>query len=373
MKLRGLGSVFQPSYTVDGKLHQAKTWSISYSVHGRRVRESAKSTNRSDAVRLLKKRLAEAAAGKAIGPERMTLAQLLAMVETNYKTNGRKTLNRAQAAGHHLKDYFGDILARSITPDRIATYTAQRLEQEAKPATVNYELATLRRGFRLAADAGQAITAPKIVMLRVANVRKGFFEADQLDAVLKHLPVHLKPVPRAAYITGWRKQELLSRQWRHVDLKDGWLRLDPGETKNGEGREFPLTVDLKALLMEQRQRATALERDLDRIVPWVFFLPDGGRIGDFRKAWASACTLAGIPGRLLHDFRRTAVRNLERAGVPRSAAMQMTGHLTEAIYRRYAIVDTGMLKDAAAKLDTFHAAEKRPRTDQDSSKTHTRP
>jgi integrase len=372
MKLRGLGSVFQPSYTVDGRLHRAKTWSISYSVNGRRVRESAKTANRVDAVRLLKKRLAEAAAGKPVGPERITLEQLLAMVETNYKTNGRKTINRAQAAGRHLKDYFGDCLARSISPDRIAAYAAQRLDQEAKPATINYELATLRRGFRLAADAGQAINAPKITMLRTANVRKGFFEADQLEAILEYLPAHLKSVAHAAYITGWRKQELLSRQWRHVDLKNEWLRLDPGETKNGEGREFPLTADLKTLLLEQRQQAASLERNFDRIVPWIFFLPDGSRIGDFRKAWASACRLAGIPGRLLHDFRRTAVRNLERAGVPRSAAMSMTGHLTESIYRRYAIVDQGMLKDAAAKLDSFHAAEKRPRTDQDSSKIASR-
>jgi integrase len=67
--------------------------------------------------------------------------------------------------------------------------------------------------------------------------------------------------------------------------------------------------------------------------------------------WKAACKAAGVPGRILHDFRRTAVRNLERAGVPRSAAMAMVGHKTEAIYRRYAIVDAGALRDAAAKID----------------------
>ena len=70
-----------------------------------------------------------------------------------------------------------------------------------------------------------------------------------------------------------------------------------------------------------------------------------------RRAWAKACRAAGVPGRLVHDFRRTAVRNLERAGVPRSTAMKLTGHKTEAVYRRYAIVDSGMLQEAAAKLD----------------------
>src|SRR3984893_8347032 len=83
----------------------------------------------------------------------------------------------------------------------------------------------------------------------------------------------------------------------------------------------------------------------------------GLRIGDFRKAWATACRLAGVPGRLVHDFRRTAVRNLERAGVPRSAAMKMTGHKTEAVYSGYAITDSAMLQEAAIKLAVLHAAD----------------
>jgi integrase len=66
-----------------------------------------------------------------------------------------------------------------------------------------------------------------------------------------------------------------------------------------------------------------------------------------KYAWAKACRAAGVPGRLVHDFRRTAVRNLERAGVPRSAAMAMTGHKTEAVYRCDGIVDSGMLQEAA--------------------------
>ena len=87
-----------------------------------------------------------------------------------------------------------------------------------------------------------------------------------------------------------------------------------------------------------------------RIVRSVFHR-DGERIRNFRRAWLSACKAAGVPGRILHDFRRTAVRNLERAGVPRSAAMAMVSHKTESIYRRYAIVDAGTLRDAASKID----------------------
>jgi integrase len=77
-------------------------------------------------------------------------------------------------------------------------------------------------------------------MLHVDSARKGFFGRDQYEAVLRHLPEFLRPVATIAYITGWRtKSELLTRQWRHVDFANGWLRLEPGESKNGQARNFP--------------------------------------------------------------------------------------------------------------------------------------
>jgi integrase len=98
-------------------------------------------------------------------------------------------------------------------------------------------------------------------MLHVENARKGFFEPEQYSAVVKHLPEHLRPLAAIAYITGWRAMsELLSRQWRHVNLAKGWLRLDPGESKNGEGREFPFTPDMRSVLEAQRETVRMIER-----------------------------------------------------------------------------------------------------------------
>jgi hypothetical protein len=131
---------------------------------------------------------------------------------------------------------------------------------------------------------------------------------------------------------------------------------------------FPLAPTLRATLDWQRERAEAVAKETGRIVPWVFHR-SGRPIKSFRRAWLSACFNAGFahliserprkiePVRIPHDFRRTAVRNLERAGVPRSAAMAMVGHKTESIYRRYAIVDEAMLTIGAAKLERLHRAE----------------
>ena len=144
-----------------------------------------------------------------------------------------------------------------------------------------------------------------------------------------------------------------------MDFQSGWLRLEPGETKNTEGRQFPLTSALRAALDRQRERTLAIERATGTIIPWVFHR-SGRPIKSFRRAWLTACRTAGIPDRIPHDFRRTAARNLERAGVPRSTAMKMVGHKTESIYRRYAIVGKAMLKEGAVKLQTLHEAQAPP-------------
>lgn len=179
-----------------------------------------------------------------------------------------------------------------------------------------------------------------------------------------HLPEPLQPVVTFAYITGWRlNSEVLPLEWRRVDWNDRSVRLDPGTTKNREGRTFPFTSALEELLKGQLAEHERLKK-AGHIVPYVFQREawvqqkdgslkrqPGQPIKVFRRAWRTACKAAGVPGRILHDFRRTAVRNLERAGVPRSAAMAMVGHKTESIYRRYAIVDRAVLSEAAAKLD----------------------
>lgn len=362
MKLRGVGNVYQPTFRdrKTGEIRYSPIWWIYYSHLGKLHRESSQSANRADAVRLLKRRTLEATRhGKVIAPaaEKLTLANLRDMLIADYDANGQKTRVIVSPLAHLVR-YFGeDCRAIDLTSDRITTYIAARQQAGAANSTINRSLASLKRAFRLAVKAGKFVNPPVIDMLREDNARKGFFERAQFEALLEQLPDHLRAVVKTAYLTGWRiTSEILTRQKHHVDLDDGWLRLEPGESKNREGRNFPLIPELRAVLEDQLERTRQLETAIGRIIPWLFHR-DGEPIRYFRRSWLTACKHAGLSGRIPHDFRRTAVRNLERAGVPRSAAMAMVGHKTMAIYSRYAIVDENMLRESGAKLANLHQTQ----------------
>jgi integrase len=212
-------------------------------------------------------------------------------------------------------------------------------------------LAALKRMFNLAIQAGKLIQKPHIPFLKEHNVRVGFFERDQFVAVVQRLPKAVRPAATFAYLTGWRiDSEVLSLEWRQVDFHAGEVRLDPGRTKNGEGRTFPMTRELRQLLEAQRAITDDLQRRHNVVCRHVFHR-DGRPIRSFRVAFRTACVRAGCPGRVLHDLRRSAVRNLVRAGIPERVAMQMTGHKTRSVFERYNIVSAGDLRDAGRRLD----------------------
>ena len=190
---------------------------------------------------------------------------------------------------------------------------------------------------------------PYIPVLREDNVRSGLFEPEAFCAVLKELPSSLKPVATFAYYTSWRKEEILNLTWGQVDLEAGTVRWEPGTTKNREGRTVFLPTELYTILRELRTKTSALERERGEIIPWVFHR-HGKPIRDFRDASNSACRRAGYSGRLFHDFRRTGVRNMIRAGIPERVAMQISGHKTRSVFDRYNIVSEGDLREAARKL-----------------------
>jgi integrase len=279
-----MGRTYRPKYK-DKRTEEVRTsdvWWIAWSYRGKKYRESSESTSEAAAVRLLKKRIGETGIGKVVTPDvsRKTFEDLAAGLERDYRNNARRSANRITGALKHLREFFGMWKALDITRDAVERYKDQRLTEGAANATVNRELAALKRMFRLA-----DVPRPTFAMLREDNARKGFFERDQFDAVLAQLPAYWQPVFELAFITGWRtRSEILTREWKHVDFEHGTLRLEPGETKNGEGRNFPMTMALRAVLERQRLLTDQIERDTDQVVPWVFHR-GGERLREYRRAW----------------------------------------------------------------------------------------
>lgn len=337
------------------------TWWIDFSYRGQRHRESTESTKRSDATKLLKKRMGEQGSGQFIGraEERVMFEDLASMIETNYQVKGNRSTRALRFSLVHLREFFGMSRAIDITTDRINSYVAERMEAGAAPATIQQELSHLKRAFNLAVQARRLSTRPHVPGIRVKNARTGFFEAADLERVLSELAPEVRPVIRFAHLTGWRIGEILSLQWSQVDFKAGEVRL--WVSKNDEPRVFPFHTlpPLAALLTEQRERTRALERETGTIIPHLFHRA-GQPIRSISNGWRAACRRAGLPGMLVHDLRRTAVRNLELAGVSRSVAMKLTGHKTENVYRRYAITDSRSLADGVGRLAALHAAPVEP-------------
>jgi integrase len=356
----GVGSLYLPTYTTrSGERRRAGVWWLKIHLPGGTVhRESTHTSKKTEAREALKRKIAALGTGR-LSPDahRVTYDDLEAALLNDYRANRRPSLGRVEDACAHLREFFGRAKTKDLTSDRVTAFMVWRQQQGAQNATINRELSALKRMLRLGEIAGKVDRRPHVAMLQERNVRTGFFEPEAFDAVLRHLPVALRPLFEVAYVTGWRvADELLTRTRAHVDLGAGWLRLEPGETKNEEGRNFPLTPELREILAAQLRHTAEVERATGRIIPWLFH-PNGAPIKSDRRAWRTACRKAGVPGRLPHDLRRTAVRNLERARVPRSAAMKMVGHKTESVYRRYAIVDEASLREGAERLAALHAEQ----------------
>lgn len=353
-------------------------WWIKYRRAGKAYYESSESTKKGAAIDLLKLREGDIAHGKPVTSKigRLTFKDAADDLLNDYRVNNKRSLGVVERrVTKHLTPYFEGCRMANLTTSDVRAFVAHRQKQgivgvrgkrkgerigDVSNAEINRELALLKRMFTLALQAGKLLHRPHIPMLAENNVRTGFFEAAQLRDTLSHLPAEIQPVITFAAITGWRiDSEVLPLEWRNVDFTAGEVRLDAGTTKNGEGRTFPLTSELRTLLEAQQAERDRVKKG-GHIVPQVFFRMvaerRGGekkprRITSFGKAWKAACRAAGCPGRIPHDLRRTAIRNLVRAGVSERVAMKLSGHKTPSVFARYDITSSSDLQDAARRLD----------------------
>lgn len=327
---------------------------IKYYRNGKRYQESTRTSKVEEAKQLLKLREGEIAQGKLPGVifDKVHFDELAEEYLQDLRINGRKAIDRVERSISNLKRYFEGCRVPEITTPRINNYIAMRLSEKAYNATINRELAALRRLLNLGArqTPPKVDRVPFIASLKENNVRKGFLEYGEFLALRDALPDYLKGFVTFAYKTGWRKQEIINLTWAQVDLQQGIVRLDPGTTKNDDGR----TVYLDDELVEVFKAQWAKRKTTGKILPYVFPNFNGtAKIGNFIFAWKTACKKAGIGHKLIHDCRRSAVRNLVRSGVPERVAMMISGHRTRSVFERYNIVSAEDLKHAAASQAAY--------------------
>jgi integrase len=262
-----------------------------------------------------------------------------------------------------VRDYFGTWRAVEVTSDAVAKYIENRREQGNlrrrgkghSNSTINHRTQLLRQAFKIAIRNKVVSMTPYIPRLsEIGNEREGFFETADFEAVAAHLPEYLKDFSRFGFLAGWRKGSISKLRWN--DVGGGVIYLRAKNSKSRKPETLPLEGELAAII-ERRRAAQTIEDEngTNRLAEFVFHR-NGLPVGDFRKAWKTACELANVDHRLFHDLRRTASRNMIDAGVPQAVAMKITGHRTDSMFRRYAIVNEDQKREALAKTQQHLAA-----------------
>jgi integrase len=376
--MRGEGRIFR----------RGRVWWVAYYAPGpdgkaAEVRESTKSESEDAARKVLRDRLRQVANHRSgvkafAGPkaEKLTVADLLDALKADFRQRKIKSLSRQLSHLKYAREYFRDHRAQSLTTDNIRAAIRFWAERDGvSNATINRRLAIVSTAFELGIREERITRKPHIPSLPEGDARSGFFEPDQHAAMLAHLPSPLNEMARFAYRCGWRQAEVRLLRWENVDRARREVTLP--DSKNGEARTIPLDDELAALFENLWQRRAFTRGKSSGLSEYVFH-GKGRPMGksNFARQWNAARASAGasVAGRIFHDYRRTAVRNLMRAGVQQSVAMKITGHLSDSVFRRYNITSTADKLDAmerqrayleAMKTDGGNVAELRQVTDKE--------
>jgi integrase len=341
-----------------GSIYQRnKVWWIKYYAKGQPVYESSRSVRADDAERLLRKRLGEIATGAFRGTaiERTTLNELFDLVVADYRENGKRSINDVLSRLKlHLRPKLGKLRAADFGSAEVRRYKAARRHEKAEAATINRELSILKRAFSLGSRHEPAFVLhnPHVEKIPEDNVRTGFLEIADYKKLLAELPPYLKLALVIAYHTGCRLGEVMALRWQDVNLAGKEITIRAEKAKNKRHRTLPIYGEMTDAIRQQRAERDEKYPRLE----WVFHDGGGNRLLTFYKAWKSGCDRAKLDGQLFHDLRRSAVRNMVRAGIPEKIAMAISGHRTRHVFDRYNIVTDKDLAAAAEQMTRYLSA-----------------
>lgn len=365
----------------DGSIRKrGKKYYISYYVNGKQKHEVSKDAKtEAEARRFLKKRRNEIIKGEYVdtATKKLTVNDILDDLYDDLKLRkGKKRLNKYgkemepfPSMVSHLKivrEEIGSIQAVKLESRHLKKLSLKLKDEGYTNSTVNRKIQPVIQAFNLAVHEGRIHRAIYFKKLdESGNVRKGFFEQSQYDSIQKHLEEPCSDMIELAYFTGWRKSEIVNLKWENIDKEDNLIRLYPDETKNSKPRSVPLVGPIKTIIDRRakkrvvnityntRLKGVRLKEPVTQtsISEYVFHVK-GKKVGKLDDIFKEARIKAGLPGKLIHDFRRTASRNLVRAGVPEATAMQITGHKTNSQFKRYNIIDETDKKNAFLALES---------------------
>lgn len=381
-RIKGYPGLFRPEYRgKDGNNRESgrNIWGLWYCrgcpkhPEGGRHRENLKTNLVKQAVVNLA-RLKSQPKGPVIDPENTTVNWLLERY-LNYAFTycKRSTFKEYEDLVRvHLRPNLGFYRATDLIYDSsiLEKFVAKKQQSQVTKTRKGYSTSRINAMLTLLAasyeHAHKELSGmrPKIKKLENRNVRKEFFQDNEVDILFTFLPAEIVRPLRVLNMTGWRSwSEIFSRKQNHADWKKGALILDPYEAKNSEPRIFPFNNDLKSILEEQRAATELLQNKKMRIIPWLFHDPDGNPLAQyfesrdywkpstyFRKHWKNALQSAGLSGRRLHDFRRTGIRRFGREGIDDAVGMKLSGHKSLRIYHEYKAVHEADLLEASKKL-----------------------
>ncbi len=369
---RGTGSLYQQP--------GSSNWAIQYFIHGKRQRESTGTDNKMKARKMLQDRLNAIASGNFLGAaiDRITVGDIVHTFLSSPKKQERRSLEDDQRRWDlHLKPAFEHVRASRLTTVEVNAYIEQRkkepmvlavrasggTEYKTKPrvsqkfpsnGTINRELSLLRAAYRYALDKcnpPMVARVPKFEMLPESKPRSGFLSDERyadLAQACTDEGLWLRGALEMWWSYGWRSREPLDMLLvEQCDFESRQIRIEPGVTKKGEGRVVPMTdkiFELLSALCKGKRRKDQ-----------VFTHADGSPVSNFRRTWEKVCDEADCVGLLVHDLRRSGVRNLRRLGVDEGTIMKIAGMKTRSIFDRYNIVDETDLNDAVRKLNQRNA------------------
>jgi integrase len=323
-----------------------------YDLNGKQVRRSSKSKLKAVAIEMLQDAREQLRQGIEVSSVRKTkYEEIRALLVADYVASGRAMLDSDEflIAGRRgllkpLDNYFAGMKVASITTDVLRRFSEQRMAQGVAGPTVNRNLALLRRMFNLAKLEGKVSSVPHFPMHKESKPRQGFLERHEFEKLRAAMPESLHPALTFCYESGCRTGAMEKVIWPWVDTDAQEIHFPPGVLKNGEPLVVPLSNELVAMLKRK-------------------FRGDGRVFvtKNFRREWNRACAQTGFgkktgkewyqyKGLIPHDLRRSAARNLVRAGVDMTTAMKITGHRTLDIFLRYNIVSTVDLHEAMEKV-----------------------